>query len=60
MENGHKNKMDNPMFLDEEDIPMVNQDVDCDGYNTPNTIRIYETLFTVPDTMEATSTLSLR
>ena len=48
------------MFLDEEDIPMVNQDVDYDGYNTPNTIRIYETLFTVPDTMEATSTLRLR
>ena len=60
MENGHKNKMDNPVFLDEEDIPMVNQDVDYDGYNTPNTIRIYETLFTVPNTMEATSTLRLR
>ena len=60
MENGHKNKMDNPVFLDEEDISMVNQDVDYDGYNTPNTIRIYETLFTVPNTMEATSTLRLR
>ena len=61
MENGHKNKMDNPVFVNEEDIPMVHQDGenynDC---NTPNTSRMDETSFTVPDTTEATSTLRLR
>ena len=30
-----KNKMDNPRFIDEEDIPLV-QDEDYDDYNTPN------------------------
>ena len=39
---------------------MVHQDDDYDDYNTPNTSRIDETLFTVPDTTEATSTLQLR
>ena len=54
-----KNKMDNPVFVDEEDIPLVHQDDDYDDYETPNTSRI-ETSFTVPDTTEATSTLILR
>ena len=27
--------MDNPRFLDEEDIPMVHKDDDYDDYNTP-------------------------
>ena len=52
-----KNKMDNPIFADEETIPMVHQDEDYDDYNTPNTSRIDETSFTEPDTIEATSTL---
>ena len=52
--------MDNPVFLDEETIPMAHQDEDYDDYNTPNTSRIDETSFTVPDTTEATSTLLLR
>ena len=39
---------------------MVHQDDVYDDYNTPNTSRIDETLFTVPDTTEATSTLQLR
>ena len=52
--------MNNPLFIDEEDIPMVHQDDDYDDYNTPNTSRIDETSFTVPDTTEATSTLRLR
>ena len=39
---------------------MVHQDDNYDDYNTPNTSRIDETLFTVPDTTEATSTLQLR
>ena len=54
-----KNKMDNPRFIDEEDIWLIDQDDDYD-YNTPNTSRIDETSFTVPDTTEATSTLRLR
>ena len=52
--------MDNPRFIDEEDIPLIHQDDDYDDYNTPNTSRIDETSFTEPDTTEATSTLQLR
>ena len=52
--------MDNPVFGDEETIPMAHQDEDYDNYNTPNTSKIDETSFTVPDTTEATSTLQLR
>ena len=52
--------MNNPLFIDEEDIPMVHQDDDYDDYNTPNTSRIDETSFMEPDTTEATSTLQLR
>ena len=52
--------MDNPTFVDKEDIPMVHQDEDYDDYNTLNTSRIDETSFTVPDTTEATQTLQLR
>ena len=39
--------MDNPAFVDEEDIPMVheNEADDYDDYNTPNTSRIDETSF---------------
>ena len=51
--------MDNPRFIDEEDIPLV-QDEDYNDYNTPNTSRIYETSFTEPNTTEATSTLRLK
>ena len=51
--------MDNPRFVDEETIPLV-QDEDYDDYNTPNTSRIDKTSFTVLDTTEATSTLRLR
>ena len=55
-----KNKMDNPVFDNEETIPMAHQDEDYDDCNTPNTSRIDETSFTVPDTTESTSTLQLR
>ena len=37
----------------------MQQDKDYDDYNTPNTRRIDEASFTVPDTAEATSTLRL-
>ena len=52
-------KTDNPTFVDEEDIPLINQDEDYDDYNTPDTSRV-ETSFIEPDTAEATSTLHLR
>ena len=39
---------------------MVHEDDDYDDYNTPNTSRVDETSFTVPDTTEATSTFCLR
>ena len=51
--------MDNPRFVDEETIPLV-QDKDYDDYNAPNTSRVDETSFTKPDTTDATSTLRLR
>ena len=53
-------QMDNPTFVDEEDVPMIHQDDDYDDYNTPDTSRIDETSFTVPDATEATSTLRLK
>ena len=51
--------MDNPMFVDEENTPMIYQDEDYDDYNIPTTSRIDETSFTVPANTEATSTLRL-
>ena len=52
--------MDNPNFVDEEDIPLINQDEDYDDYKTPDTSRIDETSFTLTDTTKATSMLRLR
>ena len=53
--------MDNPTFVDEEDIPMLHRDEeDYDDYRTPGTSRIDETSFMVSDTTEPTSTLRLR
>ena len=49
-----KNKMDNPVFVDEEGIPLINQDEDYDNYRTPGTSRV-ETSF-----IGAVSTLRLR
>ena len=51
--------MDNPRFVDEETIPLV-QVEDYDGYNTPDMSRVNDTSFTEPDTNETTSTLQLR
>ena len=51
--------MDNPRFIDEEDIPLV-QDEDYDDCKTPDTSRIDETSFTEPDATKATSILQLR
>ena len=52
----NKKNMDKQMFVDEETIPMVDQDKDYDDYNTLNTSKIDETSFMEPAT-EATSTL---
>ena len=43
--------MDNPVFVDDENIPLINDDEDEDydkdsRYDTPNTSRIEETSFT--------------
>ena len=52
--------MGNPIFVDEENIPLI-QDEDYDNYGIPNTSRVDdEASFTEPDTTEATSTLRLR
>ena len=51
--------MDNPRFIDDETIPLV-QDEDYDDYITPNTSRVDETSFMEPDATETTSTLQLR
>ena len=50
--------MDNPVFVDEEDIPLINQDEEYDDYRTLDISRVDETSFI--DTTEATSTLRLR
>ena len=51
--------MNNPRFVDEEEIPLV-QDKDYDDYNAPNTSRVDETSFIEPATTEATTTLRIR
>ena len=57
IESGELKKMDHPRFVDEETIPLVDQD--CDNYSTPNTSRVDEISFMEPVTTEATSTLRL-
>ena len=57
IESGKLKKIDTPRFVDEETIPLV--DEDCDSYSTPNTSRVDETSFMEPVTTEATSTLPL-
>ena len=52
--------MDNPTFVDDEDIPMVHQDDDYDDCSTPDTSSVDETSFIEPDTTEARSILRLR
>ena len=54
-----KNKMENVTFVNEEEIPLINQDEDYDDYRTPDTSRV-DTSFIDPDTIEVTSTLRLR
>ena len=51
--------MDNPTFVDEENILLI-QHEDYDNYGTPNTSRVDETSFMELDTSEATSALRLK
>ena len=62
MDKNTKNKMEDPTFLDEENIPLINQDEDYDNYSTPGTTpsRVDEASFTVPDASEAILTFRLR
>ena len=53
-----KNEMDNHRFVNEETIPLV--DEDYDNYGIPNTSKVDETSFTEPNTTEATLTLRLK
>ena len=52
--------MENPTFIDEEDIPMIHQedDEDYDNQRTPDTSRVDEVLF-ITDATEPTSALRL-
>ena len=52
--------MDNSRFVDEETIPLVQDEDYDDDYITPNISKVDETSLTEPDTTEATSTLRLR
>ena len=55
--------MDNPRFVDDENIPLLRDEYrgnDSDDYNTPNTSIIQETTFTDPYTTETTLNLRLR
>ena len=54
--------MENSTFVDEENIPLINQDEDYDNYSTPGTTpsRVDEASFTVPDASEAILTFRLR
>ena len=49
--------MDNPTFIDEEETFPLVEDKYYDNYGTPDTSRVDDTSFTVPDTAEATLTL---
>ena len=52
--------MDNPRLVDDENIPLVqDEDIDYDDCNTPDMSILQETTFTDPDSTETTSTLRL-
>ena len=51
--------MDNPRFVDDENIPLVHDEDDYEDYNTPNTSRVDKTSFITTE-KEPTSTLQLK
>ena len=60
MDKNTKMKMENPTFVDEENIPLINQDEDYDDYPDTTPSRVDETSFTVLDASDTTSTLRPR
>ena len=60
MDKNTKMKMENPTFVDEENIPLINQDKDYDDYPDTTPSRVDETSFTVLDASDTTSTLRPR
>ena len=53
--------MDNPRFVDDENILLVlDEDIDYDDYNTPNTSKVDETSFIMPGSTEKEKALRLR
>ena len=57
--------MENTIFVDVEIITLViHHDEDCEGdyvdYNTPNTSRVDETIFSIRSSTDKPSTLQLR
>ena len=57
---GTKNKIDNPIFVDEENIPLIHRDKDYDDYNIPKTSKVEEISSTEPETEETTSTFTIK
>ena len=52
--------MDNPIFVDDENIQLVHdEDIDYDDYNTPNTSKVDETSFALPGPTDKEKTLRL-
>ena len=52
--------MESPVFVDDENIPLVThhgKNVDYDNYNTPKASRLDETTFTTPSSKDKLSTL---
>ena len=55
--------MESPVFVDDENIPLVThhgKNVDYDNYNTPKASRLDETTFTTRSSKDKLSTLWLR
>ena len=55
--------MQNPIFIGKEKIPLVtnlDENINHDDYNTPNTSRVDEKTFSTPSCTDTPSTLQLR
>ena len=52
--------MENPIFVVDKNIPLVDDHKDFDAYNTSNTSVIQETTFKDPDTTETAPAVRLR
>ena len=53
--------MDNPIFVDDENIQLVHdEDIDYDDYNTPNTSKVDKTSFTMPGSTDKETHLTVK